>query len=355
MRKQHAYHDSHIHVQLSLQGISSARPTNLLLQRKIMSTAELVAAANEKFGEGDYEAALAEYDAALATAESNDEIALINANRGACCERLGRQDDAIEAYDAAIEANPDQVEAYHNKAVAFKGQQLYDDAITCFEQALDRDPEFLQSIRGKSETLALVDRFEEALELADQAIALAPEDAACYSDRAFVHMRAKNYAAAIEDYEGAFGLGAEDAGTVNLYDKAIAARANELEQSGDVDGAVAIFDTVLESAPDATRHFKRAVILMRAQRFTEAIEGYASAVEYDPAHFNAQVALGTLCLQNEDFERAATALDAASEVFTDQDDDTKVEVYYNLGTKLHPRAPYNCLHYNSVLASVQMC
>ena len=47
----------------------------------------------------------------------DDQKYVINTNRGAALERLGRFDEAIAAYDAALAAKPDYAEAWHNRGV----------------------------------------------------------------------------------------------------------------------------------------------------------------------------------------------------------------------------------------------
>ena len=92
-----------------------------------MSQAELqqkVEEANNAFGAGKYEEALAHYNEAIEAAAGNSNaLSILHANKGAVLQRMGRVEDSIKSLEASLENNPEHTEALYNKGVALKTLQ----------------------------------------------------------------------------------------------------------------------------------------------------------------------------------------------------------------------------------------
>jgi hypothetical protein len=91
-----------------------------------------LAAANALFVDGDYEAALARYDAAVA-AQPDSAEALIK--RAACSDKLGRHDAALKDADAAIALMPTSSSAHHHRGTALLHLERYVEARKALREA----------------------------------------------------------------------------------------------------------------------------------------------------------------------------------------------------------------------------
>ena len=67
-----------------------------------------------------------------------DEHAWFNKELG--LERLGRYDEAIQAFDKAIEINPQLSIAWGNKGLALEKISKYDDAIKAYDKTIEINP-----------------------------------------------------------------------------------------------------------------------------------------------------------------------------------------------------------------------
>jgi tetratricopeptide (TPR) repeat protein len=56
----------------------------------------------------------------------------------------GKYDEAISAYDKAIEINPQYVDAWNNKGLALDGQGKYDESIQAYGKAIEINPRMAQ-------------------------------------------------------------------------------------------------------------------------------------------------------------------------------------------------------------------
>jgi len=152
-----------------------------------------------------YDEALSSYDKAIETAKSDHELSMAWEGRGMGLDLLGRKDEAIEAYnkaveldsknadawigkgvvllnqafitnnislnlegekavDKALEIDPQDPWAWANKGSALLGQKRYEEAIKAYDKALELDPQNPQALDGKAMALETMGRHEEALE-----------------------------------------------------------------------------------------------------------------------------------------------------------------------------------------------
>jgi predicted TPR repeat methyltransferase len=93
---------------------------------------------------------------------------------GVLLMREGRFQDAIVAFDEALEVRPNFVEAMSNRATALAEVKRYEEAVQGFDQALAIDAEHTISWNNRANTLAAMKRFDEAVASYDRALELSP-------------------------------------------------------------------------------------------------------------------------------------------------------------------------------------
>ena len=80
-------------------------------------------------------------------------------NLGSAYRRQGNLDGAIEAYQKAIELDPDDAEAYFNLGVAYRNQGKLDESIQAYKRAIELDPDYVEVYNNLDEA---IDAFKEA-------------------------------------------------------------------------------------------------------------------------------------------------------------------------------------------------
>jgi tetratricopeptide (TPR) repeat protein len=88
--------------------------------------------------------------------------------------REKRYDEALAAYDHAIELDPHYADAYYNKGEVLRRFERYDDALVLYNLAVEADPLFADAWYKKGRMLHKLKRDKEALVAYDQAIQLEP-------------------------------------------------------------------------------------------------------------------------------------------------------------------------------------
>jgi tetratricopeptide (TPR) repeat protein len=95
---------------------------------------------------GRYEDAIAAWDAALAIKPVGHEALY---NKGVALGNLGRHEDAIATWDAALAIKPDGHEAFNNKGVALDELGRYEEAIAAYDAALTIKPDYHKALNNK--------------------------------------------------------------------------------------------------------------------------------------------------------------------------------------------------------------
>lgn len=89
------------------------------------SLQDTLTAANEKFGQGEYAAAYSDYLAAVLeiNPEDTENCAAVHTNAGACLLNMSRVHEALKEYEIALDMDPSNLNAQHNKGTAQGGRK----------------------------------------------------------------------------------------------------------------------------------------------------------------------------------------------------------------------------------------
>ena len=94
---------------------------------------------------------------------------------GLSLDREGKYDEAIEAYNKAIELEPDSTDAWYNKGLTFAKQDNHEEAVKCFDKVLEKDNENASVWYNKGNALYYQFKYEEAIKCYDRALELKPD------------------------------------------------------------------------------------------------------------------------------------------------------------------------------------
>ena len=77
---------------------------------------------------------------------------------GNALKKSGKYDEAIQAYDKAIQLDPNNANAWNNKGAVLNKQGRYDEAIIAFNQAVSINPRLASARKNKNNALKLLGR-----------------------------------------------------------------------------------------------------------------------------------------------------------------------------------------------------
>jgi tetratricopeptide (TPR) repeat protein len=76
---------------------------------------------------------------------------------------LNKSDEAIKAYDKAIEINPNDSDVWYNKGLALDSLNKSDEAIKAYDKAIEINPQYSLAWYNKGRALYKLNKFDEAI------------------------------------------------------------------------------------------------------------------------------------------------------------------------------------------------
>ena len=269
---------------------------------------------------GRLEEALASYEAAL---RLRPDLAEACYNRGTVLQELGRLEEAVTAYDAALRIKPDYAEAHSNRGNALKAIGRFEEALISYDVALRIKPDYAEAHSNRGNALKALGRLEEALAAYEAALRIGPDLAEAHSNRGAALRGLGRLEEALASYDAALQIKPD-------YAEAYYNLGNTLKDLNCLEKALAAYEAALRLKPDyAQAHSNRGVVLKALGRFEEAVVSYDVALrikpDYAEAHSNRGVALQEL----DRLEESLAAYEAALRIRPDYAD-----AYYNRGNAL---------------------
>ena len=191
--------------------------------------------------------------------EPTADLALEAYQRGFQLQEDGQIDQAIAAFDEAIQLNPNYIEAYYRRGVSKIDNGDYEGALADFAIILNLDANSPLGFNGRGIVNGIQGNFEEAIQDFNQAINLNPDYAEAYANRGIVYGNINNIEAALADFSKAIELHPEN--ITNYYYRALA-----YASLGQTELAIADFRKVLKESENEEQRTK-------AQEFITALGG----------------------------------------------------------------------------------
>lgn len=130
---------------------------------------------NEHLNAGRFEEALETYDAFLAESPEAATSPEVQNNRGLSLFHLGRLDEAVDSFRAALRLLPDFAIAESNLGLALLNQKQFEAAVAPLQRALQLDPGLIEANYNLGLALYRTGRTVEALAAYEQFVAHAPD------------------------------------------------------------------------------------------------------------------------------------------------------------------------------------
>jgi predicted O-linked N-acetylglucosamine transferase (SPINDLY family) len=235
----------------------------------------------------------------------------------------GKLDEAVAAYRAVIERQPDSPEAHHFLAIALHRQGRLDDAIAAYRRVTELGPGFAETHSNLGLALMAQGRHDKAAAACRQAIALRPDFVEAHNYLGIALQRCGKLAEAVGAYRAAIALRPNfpevfsnlcvALHVLGQFDEAVAAGRRAvalrpgfaeahnnlgyaLEAQGRPAEAITAYRRAIELAPGYAQAYNNLGNALQSQgRLDEAVASYREALRVDPNHATAHSNL-LLCL-----------------------------------------------------------
>jgi predicted O-linked N-acetylglucosamine transferase (SPINDLY family) len=261
----------------------------------------------------------------------------ILSNLGNVLKAEGRLAEALGRYDQALAAKPDYVAAWNKRALVLLDQGRVDEALESAAKALALQPNHPEALNTRGMLLAGLGRQDEALSSYDRALALVPDFPDILNNRALTLKTLRRHDQALASAERALAVQPDFAEAWNnrgiilfelkrlgdalaSYDQALALRPDYAEAFNNRATALFSLKRFADSLADCDRAlglhagfadalYNRGNALTELNRQEEALASYEQALAVDPAHPNALSGLANAAITIGDWKRTGEIAD----------------------------------------------
>ena len=194
-------------------------------------------------------------------------------------------EQAISDYTRAIELNPDYIEAYNNRGVAYSVHN-HKKAISDYDRAIELNPDYIEAYnnRGNSYARTSPPDYIKALLDYSQALELNPDNTVAYNNRGVVYSEKPNpdYKKAISDFNCALKLTPDY--TMAYYNRALVyqskPKSNYIRSKLDYARALKDNSLALKLNPNlAMAYNNRGIVYAKKKDYDQAISDFTRALE----------------------------------------------------------------------------
>lgn len=122
-------------------------------------------------------------------------------NIGRICDELRLYAKGADAYQMALNLNPDFVEAWVNYGLVMYEQGRYDDALLAYSQALKIAPNFLDALLNRGNALYKQQKFSESIDAYDAAIVIDSNFAEAHFNKSMPLLLLGDFQSGFNEYE----------------------------------------------------------------------------------------------------------------------------------------------------------
>ncbi len=188
-----------------------------------------------------------------------------------------RYDDAIAAYEKALQLNPDLYDAWFGRASTLSILQQYDDAMTAYDKALRIKPDAYEVWLGQGAVLRKLHQPQQAIAAYDKALKLKPDDPLLWHTWGNLALELGQLNDAIAAYRKATDLKPD-------FQKAWLNQSIALRCVKQYDDAIASGHQALALKPDdAEAHYQQACAYAQQGNLTLALDRLEESLELNPA------------------------------------------------------------------------
>ncbi|MCC3475910.1 MAG: tetratricopeptide repeat protein [Microcoleus sp. PH2017_15_JOR_U_A] len=180
--------------------IQEFAPVNYGNYQQLLTAADYAKQGDACFFENRYEDAIAAYNQAL---QIQPDLADTWNNRGVVLTRMQRYPEAIASYEQATTIRPTYPDAWNNRGVVLLELQKYPEAIGCYEQAIQAKPDYADAWNNRGVAFSKMQEYEQAVISYNQALQVKKDYTDAWNNRGVALSKLQKYEAAIESYDNA--------------------------------------------------------------------------------------------------------------------------------------------------------
>jgi len=251
----------------------------------------------------------------------------------------GSLEESVEAFNKAIEVDPEDAEArvgrgYALSRLAFLEEEpgMYNESLLSFERAIELNRSQASAWSGKCYVLSIMGRYDEAIEAYDASLEIDPEQPWVLVGKANALWKLGRQNESIEAYDAAVNAASEDVEKAFVWFE----RAHLFAEEGDYNETMAALERAVELAPEDKNFWINGGILLSAHlgRYEEALIYFDKGLQLDPEDADAWLSKAQILGPNLGrYNESLEACDKAIEIDPENPDSWRLRglILMNLG------------------------
>jgi tetratricopeptide (TPR) repeat protein len=158
----------------------------------------------------------------------------------------GKYEEALDKYQAAVEANPEEVTNHYNLGITYMALNLNDKAIEAFKKTIELDPDNFLALKFLGQLYSKTNNYQEAENYFSHATRLSEKDPELFYNLGVMRINTANYSAAIEAFQKAIAC---DVDYIDAYYQLGLLYINQNQP----DEATSVFEIFLKISPEDPR------------------------------------------------------------------------------------------------------
>ncbi|SFK95403.1 Tfp pilus assembly protein PilF [Nitrosomonas aestuarii] len=247
-------------------------------------------------------------------------------------QHQNQYDQALLAFNAAIEIDSDYVEAYIGRGYLFQLNGQHEQAIADYSKALSIQPQAAAVLVNRGETYIKTGQYDKAIFDTTKAIEITPYHWGAYLNRGFAYDAKGQYVQAILDFSKAieikpdFAIAYTNRGLAyskdGQYERGLAdinkaielgsqtaieygGRGNVYQLTGHIEQAISDYSKALEISPHIFEIYKnRGQAFSKKNQYDQAISDFNKAIEINPGFTDAYLDRGNANFHQKRYEQA---------------------------------------------------
>ena len=258
--------------------------------------------ADKHVGDAEHEQAMKAYNTAI---ELKPDYAIAYHNRGLLHLKLDQVSQAIEDFGKAIELDEGFSEAYRNRGQLHLQRKEFEQAIEDFSRLQELEPNDTLARTNRGLAYRATAQLDKALQDFDKAISLDPDDVVAWKNRGQVHAKLGHSEDVVRDFSKVIELKPDDP-------QAYFQRGSEYSKKGEFVKAIADFGKTIELKPDDPQAYvRRGSEYSKKGEGAKAIGDFDKAIELNPKDATALNSRGQVLADQKEWDKAIEDFDTA--------------------------------------------
>ena len=249
---------------------------------------------------------------------------------GAAAAQLEQFDQAVIAFQNALEIRPDDAKVYNNMGSAYKMQEQFEEAVNCYSKALELKPDYAEACYNLGVACMDLNMWEDAAEAFKTTSYLNPDHDESKNNLGIALERLGKFHDALLAYKSALIINPD-------YAEAHKNLGTIFQKMGELDDAIICYKAALSIRPDFFDAINNlGTVFERVGKFDEAINCFEKLLSMRPDHPQAHNNLGSVLQKKNNFYQAIIHHKKALTL-----EPNFAEAHYSLGVALMELSKFN--------------